>query len=474
MIAGNDSCSEIYQCYAMGGRINFQSQNISLCHSLECVDPVIEFDYSGKENLADVYEAGVKSIIKDVQSGKRCSGCSMKKKMQYMPPSIKVITLNINTQCNCRCLYCCSHTADVNRSVNILPFLKQLEARKLVDRDCFFDFGGGEPTIDAFFGQVLSYVSRQNYVIRVNTNALWYSEILEKEILENDDINIRISVDAGIPETYLRIKGNKQFDMVWKNIKKYRECTKNIAVKYVICKYNISPENLEGFVRLCKNANIDKIYIDIDHDAYTGQDKYGWSDYLESMLKAAYTLESLAEIYGIEALIGYVWTAGDKEQDTYDYNYVFRNADGGREVSSKEMIKLPTKFVRPKEKAPITYDKYNNIDELRKRLKDKKVFLYGAGYFGTRVYNLLKNHVNMIGVIDSDSNLWGTRWDALTVEGPDVLKNLYDIELVITSGSCNDIMSLINQKQLINLKNHIFYLTRADFDYYEKKNIIFI
>lgn len=463
----NYTGKNIYQCYAMGGRINFQSHNISLCHSLEGEDPVIEFKY-GIDNLAEVYLNGLKKILDDVQLEKVCKECSMRKIQQFIYPKIRVITLNVNTQCNSKCLYCCSHSVNRNKSVSIVPHIIQLEQADLMDRDCFFDFGGGEPTLDPFFEENLSYISDQNYVIRVNTNALGFSEILATFAQNDKDINIRISVDAGTEATFLRIKGINNYDSVWQNIQKYREHTPNIAIKYVLCKYNTSIEDLEGFVEACVRTGINKIYVDIDHDAYSEKMMNGWSEYTQDMFDAAYKLTELAEKNCIEALIGYVWTAGDKVQETYDYNQVMRDSEGERYISSGGKIQLPESY-KPhnREEVNLTYNKYNNLSELIQILRKKKVILYGAGDYGNRLLREIEGHVEIVGVIDSNPNLEGSNWNGLTVMRPECLARMQDVNLLISSSYGDEIMALLNQKKLLNLKDHIYYMTRGDFDYYE-------
>lgn len=458
---------EIYQCYAMGGRINFQSSNISLCHSLECEDPTIDFRY-GMDNLAEVYLQGLEEILQEVQVEGRCSQCSMRKKNIFVPVKVRVITLNVNIQCNCRCLYCCSHSVQQNKSVSVVPYIMQLEQAELIDKDCFFDFGGGEPTMDSFFEENLTYVSNQDYVIRVNTNALLFSETLASFAQKDNDVNIRISVDAGTEATYLRVKGNEQYNTVWGNIGKYRQYTSNIAIKYVLCRHNTAIQDLEGFVERCVKYKINKIYVDVDHDAYSGKSADGWSKYTPDMFAAAYKLVEIAEKKGIEVLIGYIWTARDFMQDTYDYNQVMRSEDGTRYVSCGKKIHLPEQYVPVEVKeAELVYDKYNNLSQLLQVLQGKKVVLYGAGYYGMRMMEKMGGKVEVIGVADSNSALWGSDWNGLKVMKPEELADMQDVSLLLTSSFGDEIMDLLNQRNLLNLKNHIYYMTRGDFDYYE-------
>ncbi len=458
---------EIYQCYALGGRLNFQSKGLSICHSLECEDPFIEFDYNSDANIADVYSAFVKQIIKEIQQKDRCTGCSILKRQAYKPVNIKIITLNINIQCNCRCLYCCSHSSNMEQSVNIVPYLKQLADRNMISADCFLDFGGGEPTIDPYFEETLDYAEKNRYMIRVNTNAIKYSYFLESHLKNNPDINVRISVDSGKRETYQKIKGTDAFDNVWENIGNYRKASDNISIKYVITKYNVSQEDLSGFVMMCEKYHITQVFIDIDHDAYTGNDRYGWADYTEDMLNAARSLMNMAKERGIRTFAGYVWTADDNSQESYDYNLIEKNADGRRILTSGATILLPEKYIRHREKACITYKRYNDLTELCSELKGRKVFLYGAGYFGEKMYEVIQNKVTIEGFVDL--NLGGSTCMGKKVIFPHELKTMADIDVIITCGACNEVMEYINREGINQLANHLYYITLADLIYYEKK-----
>ncbi|MCR5346927.1 MAG: FkbM family methyltransferase [Fretibacterium sp.] len=64
----------------------------------------------------------------------------------------------------------------------------------------------------------------------------------------------------------------------------------------------------------------------------------------------------------------------------------------------------------------------------------KKVLLWGAGSFGPAVYEEVKSEMNVLGFLDNDSSLWGTKvWGLPVLGGVDICKKLEYDEILICS-----------------------------------------
>lgn len=59
----------------------------------------------------------------------------------------------------------------------------------------------------------------------------------------------------------------------------------------------------------------------------------------------------------------------------------------------------------------------------------KRVIIFGAGGTGQRVYNSIKNEMDVQFFVDNDSSKWGGCYDGIEIKSPDELRNesLYDV-----------------------------------------------
>ncbi len=458
-------------CYAMGGRINFQSNGVSLCHSLEGEDPYIEFAYG--EDLAESYVKSVKNLLDKLNYGDSsggCACCSMLTDDVFDADKIYIITVNTSTKCNARCLYCCSHNGESGRPTSIVPYIQQLENRNYLSKDCFFDYGGGESTLDPYFEENIRYIANKNYMLRVNTNAFEYSKLLSDLIKEHGDYYVRISVDAGTPETYRRIKGADKYFDVWNNIVRYKDSSSNVMIKYVLCGINCKQTDVEGFVNQCKKVGAEELYIDVDHDAYAIPNNTGWSVYSKDILDSAWHMKRYAESKGIVARIGYVWTARNVDQQTYDYNIVRRDARGIRYLTSVNEIRLPDRFEDNTEELrkcyKFVYKKFNDLENLLANIDVQRMVLYGAGKNGNRLLEKLESKgIKPVGISDSNVNIYENKWNGYDIKSLKKLHQEYgDIDVILTPAVADEILRYFNiSAEYEFLKDHLYYISGQDY-----------
>ena len=88
---------------------------------------------------------------------------------------------------------------------------------------------------------------------RVFTNSVRYSNAVEK-FLKKGLIKIVTSIDSGTPETFKKIRGRPRFFNVFKNLKTYASIDPSrITVKYIFTDGNNNIDELQNFVKNCKN-----------------------------------------------------------------------------------------------------------------------------------------------------------------------------------------------------------------------------
>jgi Tfp pilus assembly protein PilF/organic radical activating enzyme len=305
---------EIYTCPAIGGRINFNPASISLCHGFNVGDQII------KNGIDDQItpELYIKYITYKINENQKanapCAKCLQLKKQIFNFQGILFLTICTSEYCNSKCVFCTSHTQNEVSSYNAVPFIRDFIDHGLINPDCLFDYGGGEPTINRHFKETFDFLSDKKYRQRVNTNSIIYSEYVA-DALRNRLCSIRTSVDAGSRETYSRVKGVDKFDQVWDSLRKYRLAGTDIIVKYIIFNYNSNKADVNGFIDRCIENGIQTINIDTEYNSYaTLQLNSRWPlSFNDDDLYIAHYFEDQANSRGLNVVIGAAWATRDPE-----------------------------------------------------------------------------------------------------------------------------------------------------------------
>ncbi len=182
------------------------------------------------------------------------------------------------SQCNSKCIYCyqTQHEEDFkeNKKYNIIPYIKEMQEKGILQNGGIISFGGGEPTLLDEFEELITYLIDNNYKgIRVHTSGLIYSKALARAINENKAYVV-VSVDAGSKETYEKIKQIPAYEKVRDNINKYALKTTFLGRQLVSAKYIIIPnindkiEEIEKWIMENYNAGLYTAVIDIEENWY--------------------------------------------------------------------------------------------------------------------------------------------------------------------------------------------------------------
>lgn len=190
------------------------------------------------------------------------------------------ISVSNRTKCSCNCTYCIISNGgdpEVKRKLNtqktfdVKPVLEQLRRNNMVLDNCQFVIGGGECSEypEGELEYLVYFSMMTNAYIILLSSGFFYSKAIENAILTSK-AQLKISVDAGCRETYLKVKQADMFDKVWENIEKYITAQKNNPESEVILKYviipgtNDTPEEAQKFVEKCLNAGCEKIEIALE------------------------------------------------------------------------------------------------------------------------------------------------------------------------------------------------------------------
>lgn len=182
------------------------------------------------------------------------------------------------THCNSKCIYCYErqNPDEFNGSKNykVLPFIKQLHESGMLHPGGMIYFGGGEPCVLDEFEDLITYLLDNFYWgIRVHSSGIKFSPAMARAIEEVRGYMI-VSVDAGCPETYKKIKQIDCYDKVLDNLRKYALKT-NFKGRYLVSgKYIIIPgindnkEEIEKWIRANYEAGLWTTSLDIEESWY--------------------------------------------------------------------------------------------------------------------------------------------------------------------------------------------------------------
>ena len=167
------------------------------------------------------------------------------------PPFPKILQLAVTNLCNEECMFC--HLKELNRPPQMLDLdlAKEimLQAKELGAEQVGFT-AGAEPTMNPYLPRFVSEAETLGYrYVFMTTNGTVYSKQVEWECLLDAGLDsVKISVNAGTPETYRRIHGKPYFERAINSIHKLSELKKSeypglyLAVSFVSCNENKGEE----------------------------------------------------------------------------------------------------------------------------------------------------------------------------------------------------------------------------------------
>jgi len=193
-------------------------------------------------------------------------------------PQPALVTIDPTNRCDLNCIWCNSSYVIKKRSnhlsrmalLDIADFLRDWQGspkwEKGVEAVCIA--GGGEPLINPHTPDLIDRLVENGIQVGMVTNGtnLWDLESLSKCTW------IAVSVDAGTPETFEKIKGRDRFDRVIKNIKyliKYSKDHKTtlassqpgygVSFNYLLHPYNV--HEITKAVKIAKDIGVKNFHL---------------------------------------------------------------------------------------------------------------------------------------------------------------------------------------------------------------------
>ena len=154
--------------------------------------------------------------------------------------SLKILVIQVNRQCNLRCIFCCNE--DGNKSIS-LPIEKVKELIKTFPNLGVLILTGGESLIYVnYVFEITEFAKKLNKKInvQVNTTGIILTDKILKRLIKSVNV-IHVSVNTLKPDVFKYIKGaNPLFmNLINKNIRKYIKAGFEVIVDNVVGKYNV-------------------------------------------------------------------------------------------------------------------------------------------------------------------------------------------------------------------------------------------
>jgi MoaA/NifB/PqqE/SkfB family radical SAM enzyme len=150
------------------------------------------------------------------------------------------ITLTMTLRCNYRCKMCYQNTfsGDMDRKIlkkieDIMPFARSVQAF------------GGEPLAYPHLDEVIDFSRKYETELHTITNGSLITEGMARDLVASGFRHMKVSIDAGTPQTYKQIRGGNFFEVIGGVARITREKLRldtpypNIHINFLAMKSNI-------------------------------------------------------------------------------------------------------------------------------------------------------------------------------------------------------------------------------------------
>ncbi len=267
---------EFKSCYLMGHGISIEEKiirNCCLATPTNAETPVLLKNYD-PENIDWETLFKTKKEFREQQKISELEGCKGCYNLETVDwdenKYISHINFNHWKNCNSRCIYCYTRNMVYPQHNNIYESIKKLVNSEYFKEGGEITFQGGEPTILEEFDDLVDLFIQKNTKMRVHSSGIHFSYKAAHGI-HTGLLTIVISIDAGTPETYYKIKNVRSFNKVCENIKEYakrlHETNKgHLKVKYIIVPgINDSVEEIDKWFDIVTESKVKDVIVDVEY-----------------------------------------------------------------------------------------------------------------------------------------------------------------------------------------------------------------
>jgi len=248
-------CCSLIQSFALtiNGRIDTGEPVISLCCEELPDIPRIGFSETAEDTLRRFVGEGLLAAIECARvtdDSRRhftrgCVNCAQFLEGDYtISPLINYVNLSMYpAPCQSRCIYCDVYRemAEMKTEAATAAYQKMFDMLALAERygilspDATWQVSSGEIAIHPYHDRIMELVRGKRAIFY--TNCMKFDEDIAQNLHDNPNSAINFSIDAGTPETWRRIKGIDNFDLVLENLVRYRGASARpgqLTMKYIV------------------------------------------------------------------------------------------------------------------------------------------------------------------------------------------------------------------------------------------------
>lgn len=151
-------------------------------------------------------------------------------------------SIHLNKPCNQRCIMCVpnfQHPRDTLSFEGFVSLFEQIEP--FAEHITLI---GGETFMYPQLPEVLELLGRRSIEVSINTNATMLNDRVLPGLLGLHALNLKCSIHAATPETYLRVHGRDHFERVTANMRRFAELSRDLPDIRLITVYVVMRENL--------------------------------------------------------------------------------------------------------------------------------------------------------------------------------------------------------------------------------------
>jgi pyruvate-formate lyase-activating enzyme len=261
-------------CEWIEGGLAFNRRSLNTC--------LIVHHHTGLPFIAD-YEGGplpletLLRVREEIRAANRqgghpeCRGCPHLKVKRWPRPRypIEIVGIAHYAYCNIKCSYCFLQTQDPAsfapglKPYSILPAIRELIRDGHLSSDAIIDWGGGEPTSFPEFDELLALLLEHGTFHYIHSNGTRFPTSVR---CAPRRVHVICSVDAGLPETYVRLKQKDYLERVWRVLEQYVRAGARVSLKYIVKDENCGDGDLEAFIARARRIGANEVIVDIDYD----------------------------------------------------------------------------------------------------------------------------------------------------------------------------------------------------------------
>jgi pyruvate-formate lyase-activating enzyme len=248
-------------CGVLGKSVQFSHHRLLMC----CAPQVWENEYyhipfETIQDGFDTYNRHCAGLIEKFRNGMPglCNKCpNLSVDYWETEPQINEIVFSsgfYGDLCNFSCCYCISKDRfkleKWGRLLKPMDVLREL-GRRYGNSNIRLTLANGEVTARKDCDRILSFLKTSPWEIGLITNAAIYRDSIVELSRNGKRVEMVISLDAGTPETYAKVKGVDCFDKTCDNIEKYVKAGAAVTLKYIILQgINDNCADIDGFLQI--------------------------------------------------------------------------------------------------------------------------------------------------------------------------------------------------------------------------------